>query len=243
MRAPYSRRWGGRLIAVPRIAWLLVSALAAVAFLILAPPIPQDPNYHLFADQRSLLGIPNFWNVVSNLPFALVGILGLRSFRDAASRILFAGVLLTAFGSGYYHLQPNDATLVWDRLPMTLVFMPLLALVISRWIGLAWGRRLLWPLVLFGIASVLWWRATGDLRPYAVAQFGPAMVLLPACWSDRTLRGLWPAAAWYAAAKVAETFDRGVYAALPVSGHTLKHVAAALAAYWIFRWRRTGSGS
>jgi len=217
---------------------LVISAIAAVAFLILTPPIPQDENYHLFADQRSILGIPNFWNVISNFPFALVGVMGLRRFSDLTSRILFAGVLLTAFGSGYYHLHPNDATLVWDRLPMTLVFMPLVVLVISQWMGTAWGRRVQWPLVLFGVGSVLWWRAEGDLRPYAIAQFGPALLLLPAFWFDRTIRRLWPAAAWYALAKIFETFDGGIYAALSVSGHTLKHLAAALATYWIFRWRR-----
>ena len=220
------------------LASLVISAVAAVAFLILAPPIPQDENYHLFADQRSIFGIPNFWNVISNLPFSLVGVLGLRRFSDMTSRILFTGVLLTAFGSGYYHLHPNDATLVWDRLPMTLVFMPLVVLVISQWMGTAWGRRVRWPLVLFGIGSVLWWRVEGDLRAYAIAQFGPALLLLPAFWFDRTIRRLWPAAAWYALAKLFETFDGGIYAALSVSGHTLKHLAAALATYWIFRWRR-----
>jgi hypothetical protein len=222
-----------------RIAWLLISAVAAVAFLTLAPPIPQNQDYHLFADQRTILGIPNFWNVVSNIPFAVVGVMGLRAFRDIASRILFAGVLLTAFGSGYYHLHPNDSTLLWDRLPMTLVFMPLLALVLDQWMGEAFGRRLLWPLILFGIASVVWWRVTDDLRPYAVAQFGPVLVLLPAFWSDRMIRKLWPVAAWYALAKLAEAFDRSIYEALFISGHTLKHLAAALATYWILRWRRT----
>jgi len=220
------------------LASLLISAFAAVGFLTLAPPIPQDENYHHFADHRSILGIPNFWNVISNFPFALVGVLGLRRFSDLTSRILFAGVLLTAFGSGYYHLYPNDATLVWDRLPMTLVFMPLVVLVISQWMGTIWGRRVQWPLILFGIGSVLWWSAEGDLRLYAIAQFGPALLLLPAFWFDRIIRRLWPAAAFYALAKVFETFDRGIFAALPVSGHTLKHLAAGLATYWIFRWRR-----
>lgn len=218
--------------------WLLISAALAAAFILLWPPIPQPEDYHLFADRRSLLGIPNFWNVVSNFPFAIVGVLGLREFRDTASRILFAGILLTAFGSGYYHLHPSDTTLVWDRLPMTLVFMPLLALMISEWIEPVWGRRLLWPLILFGIASIVWWRVTGDLRPYGVAQFGPAVVLLPAMWFEPKLRGLWPVFAFYALAKVAEQLDGSIFSAISLSGHTLKHLAAALAAYWVLRWRR-----
>ena len=208
-----------------------------MSFIVLARPIPQPQNYHLFADRRSILGIPNFWNVVSNLPFAVVGVLGLRAFRDTPSRILFAGILLTALGSGYYHLHPTDTTLVWDRLPMTLVFMSLLALLISQWIEPAWGRRLLWPLILFGIASIVWWRVTGDLRPYGVAQFGPAVLLLPAMWFEPKLRGLWPVATFYALAKVAEAFDSGIFSDVSLSGHTLKHLAAGLATYWTLRWR------
>jgi hypothetical protein len=219
--------------------WLLFTAAAAAAFILLGPRIPQNESYHLFADQRTLLGIPYFWNVISNLPFAVVGLLGIREFRDIPSRILFAGVFLTAFGSGYYHLHPSDSTLLWDRLPMTLVFMALLALVISRWIDPVWGRRLLWPLLVFGIATVVWWHLTGDLRPYAVAQFGPVLILLPAIWLDHQVRGLWPTAAWYAAAKVAEAFDLGLYVPPLLSGHALKHLAAALATYGILRWRRS----
>lgn len=214
-------------------------ALAAVAFILFVPPIHQDEAYHDFADQRTILGVTNFWNVISNLPFAVVGIVGLRAFRDIASRLMFAGVLLTAFGSAYYHYQPNDATLVWDRLPMTLVFMPLLALVLTEWIGPAWAHHRFAALTLFGIGSVIWWRATGDLRAYAVAQFGPILVLVPAFVTDKRIRALWPVIAWYVAAKLSETFDWQIDAVLPLSGHTLKHLAAGAATYSIFRWRAT----
>ena len=85
---------------------------ASLAVLPLLPPIPQDQSYHNFADQRTLLGIPNFWNVVSNLPFAIVGAVGLWQFhRDPATVVFFAGVFLTAFGSAYYHWAPSDGTL------------------------------------------------------------------------------------------------------------------------------------
>jgi len=116
--------------------------------------------------------------------------------------------------------------------------MQLLALMISEWIEPVWGRRLLWPLILFGIASIVWWRVTGDLRPYGVAQFGQAVVLLPAMWFEPKLRGLWPVFAFYALAKVAEQLDGSIFSAISLSGHTLKHLAAALAAYWVLRWRR-----
>jgi hypothetical protein len=209
---------------------LAVPLLVAVLFVIFAPAISQDETYHSFADQRTLAGIPNFWNVVSNVPFAVVGLLGLRTARDAATKILFAGVLLTAFGSGYYHWSPNDSRLVWDRLPMTLVFMALVSIVI--------GHRLLYPLLAFGIASILWWIATGDLRLYAVAQFGAVFVVVFAMFHSAPARRLWPVLVLYSLAKLAEHYDQSIYAALPVSGHTVKHLLAAGATHAILRWPR-----
>jgi hypothetical protein len=207
---------------------LAIPLLAAVAFVIFAPAIAQDETYHSFADQRTLAGIPNFWNVISNLPFAVVGFLGLRKARDTAERILFAGVLLTAFGSAGYHWAPNDARLVWDRLPMTVVFMALVSILI--------GRRFLFPLLAFGIASILWWIATGDLRLYAVAQFGAVFVAVFAMFFSASARRLWPVLMLYALAKLAEHFDQAIYSALPLSGHTVKHLLAAAASYAILRW-------
>jgi hypothetical protein len=109
--------------------------------LLLLPPISQDQDYHQFADQRTLLGIPNFWNVVSNLPFIVVGALGLRRFyQKPATFALFSGFLLTGFGSSYYHWNPSDETLLWDRLPMTLCFMAILAIAIEALATSGCGR-------------------------------------------------------------------------------------------------------
>src|SRR5246127_1872563 len=117
----------------PPLVALLGLMAASLAILPLLPPIPQDPSYHQFADQRTLLGIPHFWNVVSNLPFVLVGAMGLWQFgRDRASFVLFLGVFLTGFGSAYYHWDPNDGTLFWDRLPMALTFMAMLAVAVEE---------------------------------------------------------------------------------------------------------------
>ena len=127
-------------------------------------------------------------------------------------------VFFTAFGSVWYHLAPSDHTLIWDRLPMTVVFMALLSIVI--------GGRFLVPLLALGGASVFWWVFTGDLRPYAVVQFGAALVVLPS---------LWPVVAAYGAAKLAERYDGPIYSVLPWSGHTLKHLIAAAACYFILR--------
>ena len=144
----------------------------------------------------NLFGIPNFWNVVSNLPFIAVGAAGLLRFRrDATTTVLFSGIFLTGFGSSYYHLNPNDATLFWDRLPMTLCFAAILAAVVEERVDAKAGRVLLRPLLAIGIFSLLLWRWTDDLRLYAWAQFFPFLALgddpptLPAEVHRRVLLG------------------------------------------------------
>lgn len=216
--------------------WVLGFLLIAVAFLAFVPRITQSEDYHLFADTRRLFGIPNFWNVISNVPFALVGLLGLWKLRGAAARVLFTGVLLTCFGSAYYHWAPGDSRLLWDRLPMTLVFMSLLAWVLSQGQSTRFRAWLLAVLVMAGEASVLWWRITGDLRPYALVQFGPALLLSLVTWSTLGRRYFWSVAGSYAAAKLMESYDRAFYSATGISGHALKHVLAAVACYQILRW-------
>src|SRR6185312_8292451 len=131
-----------------RVLAFLVFMTASLAGLLLLPPISQDQSYHGFADQRTILGIPHFWNVVSNLPFIAVGAAGIRhARRDPAIVVLFLGILMTGFGSSYYHLDPNDRTLFWDRLPMTLSFMAILALAIEERLDAKAGAVLLWPLI------------------------------------------------------------------------------------------------
>ena len=251
------------------IVGLGLAALVAVALL---PPIPQDPAYHAFADRRRLLGLPNALNVLSNVPFVLLGALGWRflltegrqradgplteDWERSAFGILFAGIGLTGLGSAYYHLAPGNVTLFWDRLPLTIVFMSLFAVVIAERIGLAAGRRLLPLLLLVGAGSVLYWllgelSGAGDLRPYLLVQFFPlvAVPLLLLLFPPRYTRGpdlVW-ALAWYALAKLFELLDAKIFAGGGiVSGHTLKHLAAAGAMYWILRMvelRRPLSGS
>ena len=213
----------------------------------------QDPSSHIFADQRVVLGIPNGLDVLSNLPFAVLGLLGLALVaRSARSRgvlidrwdrwpyfALFLGVALTAFGSAWYHLAPDNARLVWDRLPMTLGFMGLLTAVLSERVSVRVAKTLFAPLVLFGAGSVVYWYWTelggaGDLRPYALVQFGSlaAVMLMLARHPNRAPNAgyLWSGLAAYVAAKCLELTDAEVYAlGNIISGHTLKHLAAALA--------------
>ena len=238
---------------------LILTAAVALIFLLL-PRIPQPEPYHLFADRRSLLGIPNFGDVASNLPFAVIGIWGLifllrSDSNEATGRFLepgerwpylfvFVGLLLTAFGSSYYHLSPNNSRLVWDRLPMTIAFMSMVAAIIAERISLRVGLWLLPILVLVGMGSVLQWyasemRGSGDLRFYAAVQVYSALVLLLALFlPQRCTRGsdLAIVVGFYALAKVLEALDKPIFAAgHTVSGHTLKHLAAAAAGYYILR--------
>ncbi len=243
--------------------WLMIGlAVLTVGVVACLPPIPQDPAYHNFADQRTLLGVPHCLNVISNIPFLIVGVWGLiwvfshasgsdqayvQSWERAAFALMFVGVGLTAFGSGYYHLDPYNARLVWDRLPITIVFMAFFAITIGERIGPRAGLWLLGPLLVLGAGSIGYWhwseeRGAGDLRPYALVQFYPllAIPLLLLLFPPRYTRtaDVVVALGWYGLAKLFEwhPMDAGVFAlGQIVSGHTLKHVAAALGGYWILR--------
>src|ERR1700732_565732 len=138
---------------IPVLYGLMIASLMALLPL---PPLLQDQAYHQFADQRELFGIPNFWNVVSNLPFVIVGAVGLLRFhRDTTTTVLFIGILLTGFGSSYYHLDPNDSTLFWDRLPMTICFAAILSAVVEERVDAKAGSMLFRPLLAIGLFSLL----------------------------------------------------------------------------------------
>lgn len=218
----------------------------SLAALLLLPSIPQDQRYHQFADRRTIFGIPNFWNVVSNLPFLAIGFAGLGRFRrDPATAVFFLGVFLTGFGSSYYHWDPNDSTLFWDRLPMTLSFAAVLALLLGERVSPQAGAIALWPALAIGVFSLLLWRWTDDLRLYFWVQFFPGVVLLtlfllyPAKYTG-TYRWI-VAGALYALAKLFELTDAPIFylGGGLVSGHTLKHLAAAAACFAVLCYFQT----
>ena len=230
---------------------------AALAALLLAPlfyllfvhgaPIPQDQSYHLFADVRTFLGIPNFGDVASNALFLAVGVAGmLWSPRHAGSgariswMVFFLGVALVFFGSAWYHLAPGDGTLVWDRLPMTVAFMGLFAALVAEHVSEKMERALLIAAVAVGIASVFWWKHSGDLRLYIWVQAAPllaiplAIALFPGRFTHRyyLLHGV----GCYVLAKLAEHHDGEIFSLTSnaMSGHSLKHLLAATGVYCVY---------
>lgn len=238
----------------------LITLGAALAVFLLSP-IPQDPAYHRFADARTFWGIANFLNVVSNLPMVVLGLTGLRwlqrhraeAFADRrespAYAVFFAGAALVGVGSAWYHLAPDNPRLFWDRLPMAATFMAFTSAMLAERLDVAIGRRLLTPLLALGVASVVWWRLTeqagaGDLRPYGFIHFYPAVLipLLLLLSPSRYTRGgeVWGVLFFFALTVVSELLDQTIFALGGlVSGHTLKHLFAAVAIGWVLRMLAT----
>ncbi len=245
--------------ATRQVALVLAGVLALYALaLAVLGPLKQDPTYHLFADMRTCFGvIPRAGDVLTNLAILVAGAVGLAlrprmnvtPDERPAVNLLIVGAFLTAAGSAYYHWNPSNATLVWDRLPMMLAIPPILALVLADRVRPAFARRSLWPLVAFGLGSVLWWAASEamgheDVRLYLMVRVLMAaalFVLIVFCKPRHTGSG------WLVAALVGEvlmtTFERldhQVFALTGglVSGHNAKHVFVGVALVCVFAWLR-----
>jgi hypothetical protein len=233
-------------------------AVAAVAvFYARTEPMPQPLWYHGFADQRTLFGVPHALNVLSNLPFVVIGLLGMAFLASSSSRrpgifleegerwpywMFFVGMVVTGIGSTYYHANPTNDTLVWDRASLAITLMALFTSVLVERVHVS-CRWCLVPLVSVGVGSVFYWSFTehagaGDMRPYLAVQFLP-LILVPLmllCFPARYTRGgdLVAALLCYGIAKLLETFDGQVYTAAGfVSGHTLKHLVAAMGGVFV----------
>ena len=230
-----------------RLAVLLISLFAPLAVLLAWPPIAQDLRYHTYADTRAFFGIPHAFNVASNVSFLVIGALGLLSRQQKQSygaavswSVFFAGIACVAFGSAWYHLTPSNASLVWDRVPMTIAFMALFAALLSEHLSEQLERVALAAAMIVGVGSVAWWHYADDLRLYAWVQFAPLLtiVLLWALYPARYTRRSYLAwgLAFYLLAKFAEHADNAIFAytAGVISGHTLKHLLAAMAPLCIY---------
>jgi hypothetical protein len=246
-----------------RHLWLLAgtSVLVVIAAMIL-PPIAQPAEYHHFADRRSFFGIPNFNDVISNLVFLFSGTAGLvflwqvhrnpaqTVFQDRKESwpywVLFLSIASVTLGSMYYHWMPDIDHLLWDRLPIVIAIAALLSAVIADRISLAAGLWLLPLLAISAVSSVLYWywteqQGAGNLNFYITMQFYPILLIVwislhfPSHYSHSN--GVFYVIALYAVAKAAEMLDRKIFIWTGgwISGHTLKHLIAAYAAYWIVR--------
>jgi hypothetical protein len=247
LRASEADRAGSSAM-VSRTRWIVALTILCVIAAFVLPAMPQTLEYHQFADRRSAFGVPNFMDVASNVGFLVAGVFGFivvlgghARFEFSRERwpwaVFFLGVLLTSLGSSYYHLAPDNERLFWDRLPMTIAFMGLISSQIVDRINVRAGLALLIPMLLVGAWSVIYWRMTeragaGNVLPYGILQ-GYSMVillLLAVLCPSRYTRGndLYWIFGWYALSKLLETFDGQILAlGHLVSGHTLKHLAAA----------------
>ena len=209
------------------------------------PAISQDPGYHLFADQRQWLGVPDAANVLSNAAFVLAGSYGIARLAardrarfpaatEAGLCCLALGLIFTGLGSAWYHLDPDDVTLAWDRLPMTLVFTGVLGVAIAQRVGQNVARVGLAILFELGVVSIAYWRMSGDLSLYLTLQFGGIAALLLLLLLTRRGDDPFPwgwVIAWYGLAKLAEAADQGIWQGTNgfLAGHMLKHLLAAAA--------------
>lgn len=232
--------------------------IATTALLVLASlwygRIEQPQSYHQFGDTRTLLGIPNAFDVLSNLTILAPGLLGLtlmyqrgnsdyrhhHQFEPVILSTLFAGMVITAFGSMWFHLEPSDATLVWDRLAMTIIMTGYCSLIVSDRFSPSVAQRMHFPLLIFGLITVLFWYFNGDLRPYFLFKFqAPILVVILLLWGEESYdrAGDYLVSMFFLlVASILEIGDIFVYETLGlIGGHALKHISAGIGFYWIMR--------
>ena len=223
----------------------LTGLIILILLAIFLPSIEQNQNYHNFADQRVLFGVNNAFDTLSNLAFIIVGILGLVNFYNnhyikisnsfsVILNLFFISIILTGLGSSFYHLSPNDFTLVFDRLAMSLVFASILAMLAYLKISPRFGLHTLAELLILAPLTVLIWKFNGNLTPYVVLQFGGIiLVILTLLLTKTRMQGpcFTSLIILYGAAKLVEFYDEKIFNLSQnlISGHTLKHLIAALA--------------
>jgi hypothetical protein len=239
---------------------LLLAVLALVCAALFGPALTQSGSYQGFADQRAWLGITHAADVLSNLAFALGGLWGFWqlskteeraavSIRDQArsmcAAVFFSGLLATAVGSSWFHLQPSDAGLVVDRLTMVFAFAGVLGLAACERVSLRLGLGLLVITILGGMFSLWYWTLSNNIMPWGLVQFGGMALLFGMSFARpqaakpeqaSSVSLIWVLAI-YAIAKLFEHFDQHVFelSAHLISGHTLKHLVASLVAIPVIR--------
>lgn len=233
---------------LPAEATLLAGFIGLLALAVFAPPLAQSASHHAFADGRAFGGIPHAMDVLSNLPFVAWGLAGLACLRRGPqpqvptawgrhAALFFTGLLVTAAGSTWYHLRPDDAGLLIDRLGMVLAFAGLLGLAVGDRISDRAGRAMAGAVLLLGPLAAFIWAWSGNVLPWAVVQFGGMLLACLLALRAPVHAGLavrlGMVVAIYGLAKLFELADHAIFDATGglVSGHSLKHVAAACAAW------------
>jgi hypothetical protein len=236
-----------------KLAGLFLLTVIIIVNVFSLDPIAQEMGYRDFADQKDWMIIPNFWNVLTNLGFLIAGTWGI--YKSLSQRpisylalVLSIGVLMTFFGSSYYHWHPSNETLLWDRLPMTIIFMSFFVFIISTYISSRFKILLLLFFLFIGMSSVYYWEYTelhghGDLRAYVIVQFLP-MLLIPIILllfrnNDLPSKKIITIFLWYILAKGCEHFDEQIFQSSFISGHSLKHLFASVSTYYMIKWTLT----
>lgn len=252
---PDFSRWVQKISLTSKYSILAAFTLIAIAITFFIERIPQSPAYHQFADNRLFWGIPNYFNVLTNIPFFIIGAVGVnivlkypaQGIHFANYLAVFIGVFLTGFGSALYHINPTNTTLVFDRIPLAIIFMAFFSISLAECVNERAARILFLPIILAGIGSVLWWYMTekqgaGDLRFYGFVQFFPVYIipliglLFPSTLFNIGLPHLFWINITYGIAKCCEYFDKEIYTVSHfISGHSLKHISASLSVWFIVR--------
>lgn len=200
---------------------------------------------HPFIDARVLWGVPNALDVLSNLAFVPMGLAGLWALHRAPSVhsaarqsavVFFIGLMLTCASSSLYHWAPSVWGLAVDRAGMAVAFAGVLGLATAERVSLR-AAPWVWVVVLLaGLLAIALNYTLGVMAPWIAVQFGGMAVVLWAAAQPKRAGGLgirWGVLiAIYTVAKGLELGDEAVFHATGgmVSGHSLKHIAASLAA-------------
>jgi len=150
---------------------------------------------------------------------------------------------MASLASTYYHLAPDNARLVWDRVPISIGIVTLLSIVLIERINTNIGFLSLPFLILFGVGSVIYWdwseqSGLGNLNYYIVVQLYSilAIILLSKYFFSRYTGGanIYVVIIVYAFAKFAEILDHEIYSlGKVISGHSVKHLLVGLAVFHI----------
>ena len=243
-----------------RYILLIAIALILGALALYFSPIKQSRNFYDYADQRLLLGIPHFWNVISNVGFLIVGVMGLienkrqslavKPSMSFAYQLFFISLIGAFLGSSIYHLAPGAFTLMIDRIPITIGFISLYCIILAEYLSPKLGRAMLLPMLAYGVISVVYWYMTdiitgrGDMAPYVLVQLLPIIHIPLIVWlypnEKNPTRYYLYALGLYVLCKWAESNDDELYELTSqVSGHCIKHILAALAGYYVYLgWKK-----